>query len=135
MSKKQLEQMVGQVGAIVAEMNSVRFRYAQHGRQGWQPLMNVYRYPDCYEICAELAGVAPDDIRIGVHGQRVTISGIRHWPDLRCKKTERLCQRTTLMEIQDGTFSREIELPEQVNGQTVEVIAQQGLVWIRLQLS
>lgn len=134
MSRRQLDRMVYQIGAIMSEMHSGRFRYIEHGRQGWEPLMNVYRYPDHYEICAELAGVALEDIRIGTHGRRVTISGVRHWPDLRCKVTESRCRRTTLMEIEEGHFWREIELPEEVDGRTAEVTALQGLVWIRLQL-
>lgn len=96
--------------------------------------MNVYRYPDHYEICVELAGVTTDDIRVSVKGKRVAVSGVRHWPDLRCKVTEDLCRRTTLMEIEEGKFWREIELPERVDGNTTEIAAQQGLVWIRLQL-
>lgn len=134
MSKRHIERMVNQLGAIVSERHNVRFRYVQHGRQGWEPLMNVYRYPDHYEICVELAGVAIDDIRVDVRERRVTISGVRHWPDLRCKVTENRCRRTTLMEIEEGNFWREIELPEEVDGRTTEIAAQQGLVWIRLQL-
>lgn len=134
MSKRQIDRMVYQVGAIVSEMQNVRFRYIHHGRQGWEPLMNVYRYPDHYEVCVELAGVAPEDIRVTVQQRRVIISGVRHWPDLRCKVTENRCRRTTLMEIEEGQFWREIELPEEVDGRSAEMSAQQGLVWIRLQL-
>lgn len=135
MSRRKFERMVNQVNAIVTEMHSVRFSYIQHDRQGWEPLLNVYRYPDHYELCLELAGVAVEDIRITVFGRRVTVAGVRHWPDLLCKATETQCQRTTLMEIEDGNFWREIELPEEVDGRSVEVTAQQGLVWIRLQLA
>lgn len=134
MSKRQIDRMVSQIGAILRERHNVRFRYIQHGRQGWKPAMNVYRYPDHYEVCLEVAGVATEDVRIEVEGARVTISGARHWPDLRCKVTGDRCRRTTLMEIEEGKFWREIELPEEVEGRTIEVTAQHGLVWIRLQL-
>lgn len=134
MSRRQIDRMVSQLGAIVGEMQTVRFRYVQHGRQGWEPLMNVYRYREHYEICVELAGVALEDLRLGVNGRRITVSGVRHWPDLLCKVTESQCHRTTLMEIEDGAFWREIELPEEVDGRTAQVTAQQGLVWIRLQI-
>lgn len=127
--------MVNQLGAIVNEMHSVRFRYIRHARQGWEPLMNVYRYPEHYEICVELAGVATENIHIEVAGRRVAISGVRLWPDLRCKITESHCHRTTLMEIEDGSFWREIELPEAVDGSGATVTSLNGLVWIRLQLA
>lgn len=135
MSRRRIEQMVNQMGSIVTEMQTLHFRYVQTGRSGWEPLMNVYRYPEYYEICVELSGVALDDISIGVQGRRITVAGIRRWPDLRCKETGSRCHRTTLMEIADGEFWREIELPEDVDSGSVEVRDQQGLVWIRLQLS
>lgn len=127
--------MVNQLSAIVNEMHSVQFRYIRHARQGWEPLMNVYRYPGHYEICVELAGVATENIHIEVADRRVAISGVRLWPDLRCKITESRCHRTTLMEIEDGNFWREIELPEAVDGSEVTVTSSNGLVWIRLQLA
>lgn len=134
MSRRPFETMISQVGAIVGEMQQLRYRYIQHGRQGWEPLMNVYRYPDHYEICVELAGVALEDLQVAVSGRRVAISGVRHWPDLRCKVTEDLCRRTTLMEIAEGNFYREIELPDEVDGHSAAMEARQGLVWIRLNL-
>lgn len=97
--------------------------------------MNVYRYPEHYEICVELAGVATDNIHIEVVDRRVAVSGVRLWPDLRCKVTESRCHRTTLMEIEDGNFWREIELPEAVDGSSATVTSLNGLVWIRLQLA
>lgn len=123
------------MGAIVSEIHSLRFRYVQTGRKGWEPQMNVYRYPGYYEICLELAGVALEDIRVNVQGRRVTVAGVRHWPDLRCKNTGSRCWRTTLMEIEEGSFLREIELPEPVDGRNAELNTQQGLVWLRLSLA
>lgn len=135
MTRKRIDRMVNQLGAIVNEMHSVRFRYMRQSGRGWEPQMNVYRYPEHYEICVELAGVATEDIRIEVEGRLVAISGVRLWPDLRCKVTESRCHRTTLMEIEDGNFWREIELPEAVDGNRITVTSMNGLVWIRLQLA
>lgn len=135
MSRQHIEIMVNQLGAIVSELHTVRYRYRRHTRQGWEPLMNVYRYPEHYEICVELAGVATDNIHIEVVDRRVAVSGVRLWPDLRCKVTESRCHRTTLMEIEDGNFWREIELPEAVDGSSATVTSLNGLVWIRLQLA
>lgn len=134
MSRRRIDQMVTRMGTIVTEMQTLHFRFVQHERRGWEPLMNVYRYPDHYEICVELAGVSPGDIQVSTGGRRVAVSGVRRWPDLRCRLTGSECHRTTLMEIEEGEFWREIELPEEIDGRTADVFAQQGLVWIRLQL-
>lgn len=134
MSRRRIDQMVTRAGTIVTEMQTLHFRFVQQQRRGWEPLMNVYRYPDHYEICVELAGVAPGDIQVIAGGRRVVVSGVRRWPDLRCRLTGSECHRTTLMEIEEGEFWREIELPEEIDERTADVFAQQGLVWIRLQL-
>lgn len=134
MSRRRIDQMVTRMGTIVSEMQTLHFRFVQQERRGWEPLMNVYRYPDHYEICVELAGVSPADIQVSAGGRRVAISGVRRWPDLRCRRTGSECHRTTLMEIEEGEFWREIELPEEIDERTADVFAQQGLVWIRLQL-
>jgi|SRR5690606_960445 HSP20 family molecular chaperone IbpA len=134
MSRRRIDQIVTRMGTIVSEMQTLHFRFVQQERRGWEPLMNVYRYPDHYEICVELAGVAPADIQVSAGGRRVAISGVRRWPDLRCRLTGSECHRTTLMEIEEGEFWREIELPEEIDERTADVLAQQGLVWIRLQL-
>jgi HSP20 family molecular chaperone IbpA len=134
MSRRRIDQLAARMGLLVSEMHRLHFRFVQQERRGWQPLVNVYRYPTHYELCVELAGVAPGDVEINAGGRLVLISGVRRWPDLRCQRTGSQCRRTTLMEIEEGEFWREIELPEEIDGRTVELSAQQGLLWIRLQL-
>lgn len=134
MSRRRIDHIVTRMGTLVGGMQTMHFRFVQQQRRGWEPLMNVYRYPDHYEICVELAGVAPGDIQVSAAGRRVVVSGVRRWPDLRCRLTGSECHRTTLMEIEEGEFWREIELPEEIDERTADVFAQQGLVWIRLQL-
>lgn len=134
MSRRRIDQIVAHMGAIVSEMHTLHFRFVQHQRRGWQPLVNVYRYPSHYEICVELAGVVPEDVEVRAGGRLVLISGVRRWPELRCQRTGSECHRTTLMEIEEGEFWREIELPEEIDGRTTEMSAQHGLVWIRLKL-
>ncbi len=134
MSRRRIDHIVTRMGTLVTEMQTLHFRFVQQGRRGWEPRMNVYRYPRHYEICVELAGVELRDLQISAGGRRVVVSGVRLWPALRCERTGSECHRTTLMEIEEGEFWREVELPEEIDGPTAEVSAQQGLVWIRLQL-
>ena len=92
MSRRRIDQIVTRMGTIVGEMQTLHFRFVQQERRGWEPLMNVYRYPDHYEICVELAGVVPADIQVSASGRRVAISGVRldsRDPLLRHKTTRR----------------------------------------------
>ena len=133
MSKRRVDDLVNRVDSIVKEMHTLHFTGMHPNSVGWEPMLNVYSYPKHYEICAELAGVALEDIHILVSSRTIKIEGVRHWPDLKCQKTQEDCTRTTLMEIEDGYFLRELEMAEDVNANSVEMTARNGLVWIYIE--
>lgn len=133
MSRRRFELMIQEMDTIIGQMQTLHFRHRQYGR-GWQPAMNVYSYPHHFELFVEVAGVPLTDVHIEVEGRLVRIFGVRRWPDLKCKTTGSACRRTTLMEIEEGSFMRELELPQAVDRERGEVQAQDGLVWIRLPL-
>ncbi len=130
--KAQVRRLLHRTGEIVEELQTFHFQRRERSSKGWQPLVNAYRYPAHYELCAELAGVESDDVKVEVSGSTITISGTRRWPELRCVKTGSPCHRTTLMEIQDGSFWRQIDVPDLVETGSVELQFENGLLWIRL---
>lgn len=134
MSRRRYARISKQMDDIVGQMHRFHFRYTELTRV-WEPPINVYGYPDHFEIYVELAGVAPQEFQVEVEGRRVRIAGVRRWPDLRCKSTGARCRRTTLMEIEEGPFVRDIELPVAVDANSSEISANDGLVWIRLNIA
>ncbi len=130
--KAQIRRLLHRTGEIVEELQTFHFQHSARSAKGWQPLINAYRYPAHYELCAELAGVESDDVKVEVNGSTITISGTRKWPELRCVKTGSRCHRTTLMEIQDGPFWRQMDLPDEIDADSVELQFLNGLLWIRL---
>ena len=119
---------------LVDEILNTQLAYAARAG-GWEPHINVYRYPKHYEIVAELAGVESDDVAVTMpDDRRLLISGTRRWPELKCAETGDRCHRTTLLEIEDGAFAREIGLRDPVQSERIDVECRHGLVWIKIPL-
>ena len=96
----------------------------------WQPATNVYETRDAYHICVELAGMNPDEIDVRCAEQtRVTISGLRG--QARPAGVEGPLS-VHAMEIDEGPFLREIDLPEPVAVDAIEATCQEGYLWITL---
>ena len=130
--KPQIHKLLRRTGEIVEELQTFHFQQRARLAKGWRPLVNGYRYPAHYELCAELSGVDSKDVTVEVNSRTITISGTRKWPELRCTKTGARCHRTTLMEIEDGPFWRTIELPDEIDEAGVELQIENGLLWIHL---
>lgn len=71
----------------------------------WRPAADIYRRPGGWLVKLELAGVAPDQVEIGVQGRRLRIRGQRRdataHRDLDCHT----------LEIAYSAFERVVELP------------------------
>ncbi len=96
----------------------------------WAPRVNLYASRDAYYVCAELAGLSLDllyvectdscRVRLAGHRDRPAIPG---YSDL---------SSIEAMEIDEGAFVREIELPDHVDVDAVEINYDRGYLWITL---
>ena len=98
----------------------------------WSPAINVYRIEDRVEICVDLAGVSRDRLDVHVEPGRLTIRGVRHPPEPPRQEGKEL--RILCMEIDHGSFSREVGLPDDVDTKRAESEYRDGLLWVRLPL-
>ena len=105
----------------------------------WTPNVNLYENDSAYIICVDLAGVDKDKIDVVVHDQTVTLKGTRHVPlhDVdECapaqssQPPERV--KVHLMEIDHGSFSRTVELPQDVHREKINATYRNGMLWIEL---
>ncbi|HVT90097.1 MAG TPA: Hsp20/alpha crystallin family protein [Tepidisphaeraceae bacterium] len=97
--------------------------------EAWAPSVNLYETEASYLVCVDLAGVEKDEIEITVHERALNIRGKREVPrpgpyDQRV--------RIHLMEIDHGSFSREVELPHDVQEDRINAHYTNGLLWIEL---
>lgn len=96
----------------------------------WCPAVNVYEYPERFEVCVDLAGVSKEELLVELTGRRLVFRGQRTSPERGCSKPP--CGRILIMEIADGSFERTIEFP--VNLEVADASARQenGWLWISL---
>lgn len=117
------------VADIMEEMLSRTFvPYRDSG--AWQPATNVYEDSVSYYLCVELAGVAGGSVAIELRdATHVIIRGRRSQP----RPAEALGTLSVhVLEIDEGPFCREVELPGPVDPRAVMSQFHQGYLWLTL---
>lgn len=109
----------------------LRRSYVQWRTAGtWQPQTNVYETRRAYHVCVDLAGLSAEEIDVQcVSPQRVSISGHRSQP--RPPDAAGVLS-VHVLEIDEGPFRRELELPEPIDMDAVEASYLKGFLWITL---
>ncbi|MCH2171250.1 Hsp20/alpha crystallin family protein [Myxococcota bacterium] len=92
----------------------------------WQPDVDVFESETEIIVRVELAGVERQDVRVGVDGRVLRISGTRRAPDT--SEVQRLLQ----MEIASGPFERSVTLPAPFERDRVSARLKDGVLTIVL---
>lgn len=114
---------------IMDEMQKRSFVYFRDSGT-WQPATNIYEARDAYYICVELAGVHARQVDIEcVDRSCLTITGNRAQP-----RPDEVQGPLSVhaMEIDEGPFRREIDLPQAIDVQRVEATYSEGYLWIKV---
>src|SRR5258706_16275859 len=105
----------------------------------WTPNVNLYENDVSYIVCVDLAGVVKEEIDLQVHRQSLTLRGNRRVPNQSGEgapppagQGQPAKYRVHLMEIDHGTFVREVELPHDVESGAINAVYRNGLLWIEL---
>ena len=98
----------------------------------WTPNVNLYESETCYMVCVDLAGTEKEHIDVTVHEQRLKLTGRRAAPQRDVADPCNARPRVHLMEIDHGAFSREVELPADVDQSRITAAFENGLLWIEL---
>jgi len=88
--------------------------------------VDVYQTPDSIVIKSMIAGVRPEDLDISITRDSVTIKG--HREEERISKEEDYFAR----ELYWGSFSRTVQLPEEIDVDEAEAIEKHGLLILKL---
>ena len=88
--------------------------------------VDVYQTPDSIVIKSMIAGVRPEDLDISITRDSVTIKG--HREEERISREEDYFAR----ELYWGSFSRTVQLPEEIDVDESEAIEKHGLLILKL---
>ena len=130
--KLQFERLEPRLHAVVAEITRV-----QAVRVGatpcWTPALNVYRYPDRFVVCVELAGISERTISVQAEARRLRLAGYRPPPEPRVEGNGPV--EVFTMEIDYGRFERELSLPDPIDPNRASAEKRDGWLWIQLPLN
>ena len=121
-----------QMNKLMDQMQKGFFTFSPN--ETWTPNVNLYENETSYCVCVDLAGVVKEEIDIHVHDQTLIFKGRREvptWPLDADPASHPRC-KLHLMEIDHGHFSREVELPRDVESSQINAIYRNGMLWIEL---
>ena len=100
----------------------------------WTPDVNLYENETSYIVCVDLAGVVKEEIDLQVQNRSLTLRGNRPVPSQPREEVDagQPKYRVHLMEIDNGQFVREVELPHDVESDKIAATYRNGMLWIDL---
>ena len=127
-----------QMSKILEQMQKGYYNFLPS--ETWQPNVNLYETEESYVVCVDLAGVEKDKIDLEVVDHRLILKGARPVPpcpgggsgEAREGANEHQRMKVHLMEIDHGSFAREVELPVNVQRESITAKYNDGLLWIEL---
>ena len=143
-----------QANKLMEQMQRSYFTYCPS--ETWTPSVNLYENAESYVVCVDLAGGEKEKIEVEVVDQVLKLRGTRavpmydesadpgHAPGQATEPhgaphpaggaggPEHRRIRVHLMEIDHGSFCREVELPEDVDRQRIAASYRNGMLWIEL---
>lgn len=134
-----------QMNKLMDQMQKGFFTFSPN--ETWTPNVNLYENEGSYVVCVDLSGVVKEEIDLQVHRQTLTLRGRREVPTQPRDGVDPPAPtaatapgaapaapryRVHLMEIDHGHFSREVELPDDVESDRIHATYRNGLLWIEL---
>ena len=92
----------------------------------WAPKLDISETKDAMVLKAEMPGVDPKEIEIGLTGDVLTLKGEKE------KETEEKEERYHRVERTDGAFLRSVRLPMAVDGSKVIATFKNGVLVVTL---
>ncbi len=106
-----------------------------NAEHGWAPAVNIYEDAEGYHVVVDLAGTKAEEIDLHVENGLLRISGRRpmpmetHQPQ---QQRRRRRIRVHVMEIDHGSFCRNLELPSDVNAEDITANYRGGFLRIHM---
>ena len=125
------------VNKIIEQMQKGYYNFRPNDT--WAPNVNLYENEHSYLVCVDLAGVDKNKIDLELNDSRLLLRGSREVPSFEeedrvhpVSTGERGKTRVHVMEIDHGSFFREVELPRHVERDRINAHYRNGLLWIEI---
>ena len=92
----------------------------------WTPVVDILEEPEYLRITAEIPGVKPEDVRVSVEGNVLTISGTKD------QVAEEKAEKVYRYERSYGTFERAFTLPTTVDAEHIKATHENGVLHLIL---
>jgi HSP20 family protein len=92
----------------------------------WMPVVDIFEQPEFLRIIAEVPGVKPEDVKILVEGNVLTIQGTKE------QVAEQKTEKVHRYERTYGTFERSFTLPATVDPEHIKATYEMGLLTLTL---
>lgn len=119
-----------------AELDDLRARFdrmlgdfTDGERGGWTPAIDVVEHEDKIAVHANVPGIKPEEIKVDVSDDVLTISG-EH-----TEETEEKGKRYVRRERRYGSFSRAIALPENAKRDEIDATCHDGVLEVTVPLA
>lgn len=102
------------------------WRYNDSTSAAWVPPVDVFEQADAIRILAEIPGVKPDNVKISVEGNTLTIHGSKE------QVAEEQTERVHRYERAYGAFERTFTLPATVDPAAIRAAYENGVLTVTL---
>jgi len=92
----------------------------------WVPVVDIFEEPDHLRIVAEIPGVKPENVKIAVDDDVLTIQGTKE------QVAEEKAEKVHRYERTYGAFERSFTLPGTVNAEAIKANYEHGLLTLTL---
>ena len=112
------------------EMSRIQDRFfgkpSMEREYSFRPAVDIFEDEEGVHVRADLAGVKPEDIKVEVENNVLTISGKRELEDQQKRDAYHRVERF------HGSFSRSFAITDDVNAEAIEAKYENGVLTVRL---
>ena len=107
-------------------LGTLDWRYRDSAGASWVPPVDIFEDASAIRIDVEVPGVSPDDVKISLENNLLTISGTKQ------QNVEEHSERVHRYERTYGSFERSFTLPSTVDAQNIKANYEHGVLTVTL---
>jgi HSP20 family protein len=107
-------------------LGSLDWQYRDNAGASWVPAVDIFEEPEAIRITAEVPGVKPEDVKISLENNVMTIRGTKE--QVAAERTERVHR----YERTYGAFERSFALPATVDAGAIKATYEHGILTVTL---